>query len=96
MLTTGGLLRLEREICIPSLQQGHQYSSPLRTKRPLEHKASILNNQGIKTGHRLAPTVGRQQTHSCKGEPPAGKANRKCLGKGTVMLPSRCAQSSAG
>lgn len=30
------------------------------------------------------PTLGRQQSHSCKGGTPAGKANRKCLGKGTV------------
>jgi len=40
-------------------------------------------------------TLRRQQTDSCKGETPAGKANRKCLGKGTVYTsaPFRCAVS---
>lgn len=33
---------------------------------------------------QTSPTLGRQQSHSCKGETPAGKANRERLGKGTV------------
>lgn len=34
MITRGGLLKLERETCIPSFQQGWKYSSPLRQTAP--------------------------------------------------------------
>jgi len=34
IITIGGLLRLEREICIPSFQQGCKYSSSLKQTAP--------------------------------------------------------------
>lgn len=81
--TTGGLLRLEREICIPSFQQGCKYSSPLKQTAP-ETQGQHSVRPRKKKMTQTFPTFHRQQTHSCKGETPAGKANRKCLGKGTV------------
>lgn len=59
----------------------------LQNKGHLKRKASILYNQE-KKWHRTFPTLRRQQTHSCKRETPAGRANRKCLRKGTVYTPA--------
>lgn len=96
MIPRGGLLGLERDICIRSFQQGCGCSPPSNPRAP---ETQGQHSERPRKETQTSQTLHRQQNQSCTGGTPAGKAegNASEKGQSTLPLPSAAVpQSSAG